>query len=646
MKFIKKIPAVVQLCVKIYLLAVCIFGLFRIILFIKERSRIDDAVSLSDVLYAFVMGLRFDLVVCGYIMAIPFVILAACSYFGKELKAVKKFFFYFIAITFSIAFFVCAADIPWFSYSFSRLSITVFEWIDSPAFVFKMVAEEPTYWLYIIPFAIVLYAFVKVLKKIFASFSLTPVKNKLSTAAFYLVGAGLIFLGIRGRIDEKSPILVGTAYFSNNAFLNQLGLNPNFTLIKSYLESFAEENRSVMLMEDSAAVRNVQQYLHIGNADTKFPLKRNVAFDSTPRKYNVVLVLMEGMSTDKMKRHGNKENLTPFLDSLSNQGYYFENTYSAGLHTYNGIFSTLFSYPALFRQHSMKESAIIRFPGIFPVLKSNGYSTIYFTTHDGQFDNVEGFLKANDCEQFISKPDYPSDKVKTTLGVPDDYMFEFSMPLLDKLNDKGKPFFATFLTASDHPPYYLPPYFKAGNPDPKKAGTQFADYSLQKLIQLASGKKWFNNTLFVFVSDHGAPIDITYDMPVSYNHVPLLFYGPSIITLPKTMDAMAGQIDVFPTIMGLLKLPYENHTLGIDLFREKRPYIYFNGDDKYGVIDRDWFLVAKDDKSRKLYKYKSKDKTDYSGQYPAVADSMDVYAKSNLQTFQYILNQNVGSKYK
>jgi phosphoglycerol transferase MdoB-like AlkP superfamily enzyme len=142
------------------------------------------------------------------------------------------------------------------------------------------------------------------------------------------------------------------------------------------------------------------------------------------------------------------------------------------------------------------------------------------------------------------------------------------------------------------------------------------------------------------VADHGAPIDITYDMPLSYNHVPLLFFAPAILKEHKTFDNIAGQIDIFPTIMGMLKLPFENNTLGIDLLKDKRPYIFFNGDDKYGVIDKTWFLVAKDDKSKHLYKYRNKDKTDYSAQYPAVVDSMDIYAKSNLQTFQYILKQN------
>lgn len=635
----KHIPVVVKLCIKIYLAAVLFFGLFRLILFAREQGRINDAVPASDILYAFVMGLRFDLVVTGYIMAAPFVTLAVLSFFKRKHPAVLWIIFYVLAVLFSLAFIVCAIDIPYFNQFFSRLSITALEWLDNPIFVFKMIVQEPRYWLFIFPLLFVLYFFIKVLKKIFSSFAFVHGENNYSRIPVYLLSAGLILLGIRGRIDEKSPIKTGTAYFSNNAFLNQLGLNPNFTLIKSYLESIDEENSTVRLMDNNTAIKNVQRYLNVSEPGKGLPFRKKMVFNSSPSAYNVILVLMESMSTAKMKRHGNTEGLTPFLDSLSYQGYYFENAYSAGIHTYNGVFSTLFSYPALFRQHAMKESEMIQLPGIYSTLKSKGYSTIYFTTHDGQFDNVEGFLKANDCERFISKPDYPADKVKTTLGVPDDYMFEFSMPILDKLNERKQPFFASFLTASDHGPYYVPDYFISEYTDIHKAATSFADFSLRKFIRLASKKKWFANTLFVFVADHGAPVDALYNMPLDYNHVPLLFYAPFIIKQNQTFGCMAGQIDVFPTIMDILKLPYENNTMGISLLSEKRPYIFFNGDDKYGVIDNDWFLVSAADNGRGLYKYRSRDTHNYIRQYQALADSMDTYARSNLQAYQYLLNK-------
>ena len=121
------------------------------------------------------------------------------------------------------------------------------------------------------------------------------------------------------------------------------------------------------------------------------------------------------MSAAKMSRNGNPNNLTPFMDSLAKNSLYFDNIYTTGKHTFNGIFSTLFSFPALYRQHPMK--VINNYDGIASVLSEKGYSTTYVTTHDSQFDNAEGFLRANKFQNIINESNYPSSEVKTTLGV-------------------------------------------------------------------------------------------------------------------------------------------------------------------------------------------------------------------------------------
>ncbi len=641
MNNLKLIPNTIVLFVKIYFVVLSIFSLFRLILLTTEFSRISNINGKADVFYSFVIGLRFDIVISSYILFLPFFVITISSFFKRKIL-IEKIVEYYIIVLFSITFLVSAVDIPYFHQFFSRFSISAFLWTDSPIFMIKMIFQEPRYWIIIIPYVILIFILFKVVRKIFLAFSIKNPENKLFKVIFSVVFLLLIFVGIRGRIEEKSPIRIGTAYFSNNAFLNKLGLNPNFTLIRSYLDSRKEQNKQINLINDSVAVSNVQRYFKIDKPDSNYPLLRKIDFDNSEvENANVILVIMESMSAQKMKRHGNTNNLTPFLDSISNSGYYFENTYTSGIHTMNGIFSSLFGHPALFRRHPMKGSSMVIYNNnIFTTLKENNYSTIYFTTHDGQFDNVEGFLKANNCERVVSKPDYPSEQIKTTLGVPDDYMFEFSIPILNKLNEKQKPFFATFMTASDHGPYYIPEYFNARSTEIKNQIVEYADYSLQKFINLATKQKWFRNTIFVFIADHGAPIDNLYDMSLAYNHTPLIFYAPGIITKPQIFSTVAGQIDIFPTIMGLLKIPYNNNTLGIDLLREIRPYIYFNADDKYGVIDNEWFLIVRNDGSKSLYKYKDFDKQNYADDNIDIVEKMNLYAKSNLQTFQYIFRTN------
>jgi phosphoglycerol transferase MdoB-like AlkP superfamily enzyme len=540
---------------------------------------------------------------------------------------------------FTLAFAVCAADIPYFNQFFSRFSVGAFQWIDSPAFMFKMIFQEPRYFIIIVPLIVFLFLFYKLLRRIF-KFSPEQSGNihfslKIIVSILFL---GLIFIGIRGRIQEKSPIKVGTAYFSDNAFLNQLGLNPVFTLMRSYFDSLDEKNKSIAMIDDNLAIQNVRKYLKISQPIDDFPVARLVLPDSSgENRYNVVIVIMESMSAAKMERHGNTKHLTPFLDSLSHNSYYFENIYTAGIHTFNGVFSTLFSFPAIYRQNPMKESTMFKYNGIGNTLKKNGYSTTYFTTHDGQFDNIEGFLRANDFENIITLADYPSKEAKTTLGVPDDFMFEFSIPVIDNLYKENKPFFVAFMTASDHGPYYLPEYFKPKNQNIKDQMVEYADWSLRKFISLASTKEWFNNTLFVFVADHGAPINAVYDIPMDYHHTPLIIYAPGILKEARTFDCIGGQIDVFPTIMGILKQSYINNTLGIDLLSDTRPYIFINHEDKFGVIDQEYLLIMKNDNGKALYRYRNNDKKDYQNEQQQLLHEMEEYTISNLQVFQLLM---------
>jgi phosphoglycerol transferase MdoB-like AlkP superfamily enzyme len=246
-------------------------------------------------------------------------------------------------------------------------------------------------------------------------------------------------------------------------------------------------------------------------------------------------------------------------------------------------------------------------------------------------------LRANDFENIISQGNYPSSEIKTTLGVPDDYMFRYSIPIIDNLHSKNKPFFVTFMTASDHGPYYVPKYFHPHNSDIKHQIAEYADWSLKEFISLSSKEDWFDNTIFIFVADHGVPISAPYDISLDYHHTPLIFYAPKILTEPKTHGRIGGQIDIFPTIMGLLKQPYINNTLGIDLLKEERPFIFVNDDDKIGVLNDALFLIMKDKETAKLYKYKNNDKTNYVKEYPEIVNNMQEYAKANMQVFQYML---------
>lgn len=628
--------APLALFLQLYALILSTFSFFRAVLFFVEYNRSTPS-PLSDILHAFIMGVRFDIVICGYILLLPFILLSVFSLLRLRYAFLKHIIQWYILILVALAFLISAADIPFYGQFLSRFSVVAFEWMDTPMFVIGMIAQEPRYFLYVLLFSASLYLAVFILRSLFRNelyfiLPLRPWHRGIVT----LLAILLMIVGIRGRLEEKSPIRIGTAYFCNNPFLNQLGLNPSYTLIHSLLE--LKKQKHISWMDNQLALTNVKHYLGVTDSIAMHPLARSVATNAAMgAPPNVIIVIMESMSAGKMKRHGNTENLTPFLDSLSNCGYYFENCYTAGIHTYNGIFSTLCAYPAISQQHPMKETSMIAYPSIAATLKQHGYSSIYFTTHDGQFDNAAGFLKHNQFDRIIEKSDYPDDQIRTTLGVPDDYLFRFSIPVLNELHKRKKPFLSVFMTASDHGPYYIPGYFKPRSNDEKKGIVEYADFSIRQFITIARQQEWFANTIFVFVADHGAPLNSTYPISLDYVHTPLLFYAPARINKSHTYHGMASQMDVFPTIMGMTGLPYINSTMGIDLLSLKRPYSFFSTDDAYGVIDSTDLLIVHADKKISIFNYRTNDPSDdYASAKKEKIQIMRNYAESHMQAYLYL----------
>jgi phosphoglycerol transferase MdoB-like AlkP superfamily enzyme len=608
------------------------------------------------------MGLRFDTVISGYILILPLLLLSIASGFLKPgNNPFTKFYFssilnIFIGVLYSVSFLICAIDIPFFNQFFARLNSMALAWLDTPEFVFKMIFQEVSYWIYMLPLILILLVFwlllLRIRRKTFTTASISE-ENVLylpKTIVLSLFIIGLLFVGIRGRLEQKSPIRIGTAFFSPYAFPNQLGLNPVFTFLRSVLDDRNQGNKSVQLMNQQKALNLSRYYLTPKAppvnmiADTS-PISRKIRFNDEARKMNVVVIIMESMGAAKLGYFGNKDNLTPFLDSLATVSLSFKNAYSAGIHTYNGIFSTLFGLPAIAKQNHMSRFPIQSYSGLSNTLKINGYHTLFAITHDDQFDNVGGFMHANSFDEVISQQNYPGSKVLSTLGVPDHFMFEFVMPGLNILHYRHEPFLAAFMTASDHGPYIVPKDipFKPKHKDERKAATEYADWSLRHFFDMAKRQPWFQNTIFVLVADHGFAEGGIYDMPLTYHHVPLFFYAPGIIQGNTEIQGLAGQIDIFPTIMGFLRIEYENNTLGIDLMRQKRPYIYFSADDKIGCLNQEYFLVMRESGPPSFYNYILKDTYNYISANPRLVRDMKDYTYSMLQTTQYIIdNQMVG----
>lgn len=640
---------------KVHIIGLCIFLFFRGILMVTERSAWAEIRNKWAIMgQTWWMGLRFDHVIACYILALPLVLgLVIPEGWWVRYRGLLRGITLFLITTYALAFFICAADIPYFNQFLKRMDASVFNWARTPAFVLKMIFQEVSYWKYLLVFFLLLVGFSRTLlqleRRFYAKAALLPV-GKTSMGGIWkriLISLLLLlfcFIGIRGRLEKKSPIRVGTAFFSEYPIPNQLALNPVFSFLRSVLDGQKSENDAIHIIPEADALHMAAQSLGVPDSQAvDNPVLRAWPGDSAAPRLNVVLILMEGMSAHNMRHFGQKADYTPFLDSLYDHCYAFDRVYSAGIHTMNGIYGTLYGFPALYRQHPMDQVGLPNFDGLAGNLKNLGYQTVFFTTHDAQFDNASGFLMQNGFQKIISESDYPSDKVLSTLGVPDDYLFEYSMPVLDKMAATGQPFFAAMLTASNHGPYTIPDYFHTPFTDPKEQVLAYSDWALRRFFALCAEKPWFDQTLFVLIADHGARVgEEHYEMPLSYNHVPLMLFSKNR-TAPRRITSLGQQIDVFPTVMGFLQLPYRNNTLGIDLLREKRPFAFFCADDKVGCVDEEWLFIASQAQGDFLHRYQTGARENFIKTMNSRADSMRNYAFSMMQTAQWMIkNKKTG----
>ena len=269
------------------------------------------------------------------------------------------------------------------------------------------------------------------------------------------------------------------------------------------------------------------------------------------------------------------------------------------------------------------------------VLKENGYYNLFFMTHEGQYDNMNAFFRTNGYDEVFSQEDYPADKVVNSFGVQDDFLYDYAIPVLNQRAATGEPFFATLLSISNHPPYVIPPFFHPKTSEPEMQIVEYADWALRQFFEEARKQPWFDNTIFVLEGDHGKLVgDAECELPESYNHIPLMIYSSRI--QPEEKTTFGGQVDIQPTILGLLNIDYLQNNFGVDLLKEERPCMFYTADN---------MVVGRNDTLLYLYNYETQQELTYdigNGKLNAVPmdDSflpLKEYSFSMLQSAEFLV---------
>lgn len=619
---------------KNYLFWVVVFFLFRLALYLINSGDMGDC-GVADKVRMFLIGLRFDTVIACYLLVLPAVVATIETFAKRRLRAMDIGFRVLYTILAVAVLLIMAADIPYFQNFFQRLSMSVFNEMEGNfGTVVKMIAGTPAFLLMLVPVIALAIAFWIFLKKTHPADSKCKADKTPTKIVYSLLLFALIFIGMRGNVNFKQgPIHTRDAYFSTSHILNQLGLNPCFVFIKNTKQSALFD---ISFTDNSTAVAESQRQLGITEPNKEFPLMRMVEPSGEGHRYNIVLVLMESMSAYNMQYFGYEKSITPFLDSLAHESLFFENCYTSGKVTSRGIYSSIVGYPTIYAYQPLNIAPMRRYNSMAHELKRHGYSCNFFVSHEKEYDNCNNFLLMNSFDKVYSKEDYPESAIANSWGVADDFLFEYALGKMDSLSESGS-FFTTLLTISNHEPFVIPEKYRTPDKTEREQMVSYCDDMLRQFFAKASQHPWFDSTIFVLVADHGKPLDNTYPLPLSLYHSPLIFYAPSVIK-PQISDAMASQKDIFPTVMGILQMPYCNNTFGIDLLRESRPYAMIMNEQAYGIVGKEWYMVRQTDTDLKyLFRYRDGDPTNHIAQHPQVADSMEQYAFAQWQAAIYLL---------
>lgn len=362
--------------------------------------------------------------------------------------------------------------------------------------------------------------------------------------------------------------------YSDNRVVNELASNGVYAFFNAAMNSELDYAAYYLTLPDEEGderLRNLVRSRHAAYFPESDHIERHVLGDGPPKYLNVVVLLEESLGAEFVGAYGDKRGLTPQFDRLASQGLLFTRAYATGTRTVRGMEAVTASFPPV------PGESIVKRPhneGMFnwsTVMAKNGYSPTFLYGGFGTFDNMNYFFQSNGY-RVVDRTDMDDAHFANIWGVSDEDLFRNAVRVFDDQHARGERIFSVVMSTSNHKPFTFP----AGVPGvPEKgggreAGVRYADHAIGAFFDMAKTKPWFDDTIFVIVADHGARVYGREDIPIRTYEIPLLLYSPRHIE-PGRVDALTSQIDVAPTVIGLLDFNYDSTFFGIDVLRDSHP---------------------------------------------------------------------------
>jgi phosphoglycerol transferase MdoB-like AlkP superfamily enzyme len=355
-----------------------------------------------------------------------------------------------------------------------------------------------------------------------------------------------------------------------NQYHGELAKNGCWSFFAAFKEMELDYKKWYPVLPQDQAIREAKRLLVTADAPAASPsaddFHRSIIGRGGERRWNVILVCMESMSGEFMSYLGNKSGLTPNLDRIAKDSIFFENLYATGTRTVRGMEALTLNLPPTPGQAIIYRPEGTDLTTTFSPFLDRGYDCAFFYGGDGRFDFMNRYFSTAGC-RIMDAGAWKKEDVtfKTAWGACDEDLFRKTIAEADAAHAAGKPFHFFCMTTSNHRPYEFP----AGRIDrsacgKRKPAVKYADWAIGNLIAEAGKRPWFKDTLFVICADHCASSAGKNELDVTKYRIPAMIYNPSLVSA-KTVTVLASQIDVMPTMFGLMNWSHDTLGYGHDL---------------------------------------------------------------------------------
>ena len=573
------------------------FTILRLVLFFSFRP----AVASGEYVRTFLVGFHLDATVALF-MTLPLVLWFALlphRWFRSWPHRAVFFAVYFVSWVVEV--FLLIAEYFFFEEFRSRYNTVAIDYLLYPHEVFVNIWD--TYPVPLVIGACALLALVIVLasQKVTRGMWETPagVRSKCLHLTVALVLSAALWFSV--RLSETR--------FSKERVLNEIANNGMASLVTAAWSRNLDYAAFYPTMPREEAFQRTRRLLAGPDAEFEGPpdsLQRRIAGSPANPRLNVVILLEESLGSEFWGSLGRKEQtLTPELDKLSEEGLFFTNLYADGNRTVRGFEGVLSSFPPLPGDSIVKRDRSENIETIARVLKRDGYDTVFLYGGRGLFDGMRSYAVNNGYDRFVEQKDFPSPTFTTIWGVCNEDLYRRTIEECRALAKSGKPFLATVLSVSNHKPFTYPAGRIAEDPNARKRehAVKYTDWALGQFFQMVWQEPFYQNTIFVVVADHGARVYGSQSIPIHSYEIPLLILGPAAVKQPARLAQLGCQLDVAPTILGLIGRPYQTMFYGHDLLKNPPPpgRVLINHNRDIGLMRDDRMAVLSLNKKAEFY---------------------------------------------